>query len=95
MPEQTPTTSTATTHLKALSRLLPLWPQELADTSIAGRRRRIALLRRALRAERRRGLAGHWTYDLSRHAGLLACYRVEVAGLKDLEAGRLMEAHRH
>jgi hypothetical protein len=60
-----------------LMRLLPLWPHEVADQSPSGRRRNLALLRRALRAERKRGLAGHWTYDLSRHAQLLALYRAE------------------
>jgi hypothetical protein len=62
-------------------RLLPLWPHEVADQSPSGRRRIVALLRRALRAERRRGLAGHWTYDLSRHAQLLALYRAECENL--------------
>lgn len=65
-------------HLAALARLLPLWPHELSDMSAAGRLRRLALLRKALRAERRRGLAGHWTYDLGRHSALLACYRREA-----------------
>lgn len=69
-----------------LARLLPLWPHELADTSLAGRRRRVALLRRALRAERQRGIAGHWTYDLGRHWALLRCYRAEVAALAAAEA---------
>lgn len=67
------------TRTADLIRLLPLWPQEAADRSPAGRRRILELLRRALRAERRRGQAGHWTYDLSRHAQLLALYRTECA----------------
>jgi hypothetical protein len=62
-------------------RLLPLWPHEIGDRSLAGRRRVVALLRRALRAERKRGLAGHWTYDLSRHAQLIALYHAERADL--------------
>lgn len=66
-------------HIAALARLLPLWPHELADTTPAGRDRRLALLRKALRAERRRGLAGHWTYDLGRHSALLRCYKQEAA----------------
>jgi hypothetical protein len=66
----------------ALTRLLPLWPHEVSDCSATGRRRVVALLRRALRAERKRGLAGHWTYDLSRHAQLLALYRAECESLK-------------
>jgi hypothetical protein len=39
----------------------------------------LARLRKALRAERRRGLAGHWTYDLARHVELLRVYRLELA----------------
>lgn len=36
-------------------------------------------MRRALRLERQRGRAGHWAYDLARHAQLLRAYRSEVA----------------
>jgi hypothetical protein len=67
----------------ALGRLLPLWPHELADESPQGRLRVVARLRRALRAERRRGLAGHWTYDLARHVELLRLYRAEAAALSE------------
>lgn len=35
----------------------------------------IAEWRCALRFDRKRGLTGHWTYDPSRHARKLACYR--------------------
>ena len=66
-------------HLAGLARLLPLWPHELNDMTPAGREKRIGLLRKALRAERRRGLAGHWTYDLGRHSALLRCYKCEIA----------------
>jgi hypothetical protein len=62
-----------------LPRILPLWPHELADESLEGRRHIVRKLRRALRAERRRGVAGHWTYDLARHAELLRIYRLELA----------------
>jgi hypothetical protein len=41
-------------------------------------------LRSALRAERRRALSGHWSYDLNRHLGLLSAYKGEMA-----ELGRL------
>ncbi len=60
-----------------LSRVLALWPHELDDQSAEGRRRVVARLARALRAERRRGIAGHWTYDLARHMELLRLYRLE------------------
>jgi len=64
-----------------LPRILPLWPRELDDQSAAGRRRIVAKLARALRAERRRGVAGHWTYDLARHVELLRVYRLELAAV--------------
>jgi hypothetical protein len=41
--------------------------------------RLLARLRCALRRERQRGLSGHWTYDLARHAQLLRAYRADVA----------------
>lgn len=62
-----------------LPRILPLWPYELDDETPEGRRRIVCKLRRALRAERRRGVSGHWTYDLARHAELLRIYRLELA----------------
>lgn len=68
-----------------LPRLIALWPHELADESLAGRRRILAKLRRALRAERRRGLAAHWSYDLNRHLGLLSAYKGELAALTRIE----------
>jgi hypothetical protein len=74
-----------------LARVLPLWPHELEDDSHAGRLRIIGKLRRALRAERRRGIAGHWTYDLARHAEILRIYRIELAasGLRRTKDGDL------
>jgi hypothetical protein len=65
----------------ALSRVLGLWPQEIDDESPAARQRILAKLRRALRHERQRGLAGRWTYDLARHAELLNIYREELQAL--------------
>lgn len=64
-----------------LPRLLPLWPHELQDLTEEGRRRVLARLRRALRTERRRARANHWSYDLNRHLGLLSAYKAELAGL--------------
>lgn len=72
-----------------LPKLTPLWPAEIADRSVAGRARLLARLRRALRDERRRGLAGHWTYDLARHAQLAAAYRAETAELARLLGARM------
>jgi hypothetical protein len=66
--------------------VLPLWTHEVDDLSPAGRRTIIGKLRQALRAERRRGIAGHWTYDLARHAELVRLYRLELAasGMHDV-----------
>ncbi len=64
-----------------LPKLIALWPHELEDHSQEGTLRVLAKLRRALRAERRRGLAGHWSYDLNRHLGLLSAYKGELARL--------------
>jgi hypothetical protein len=71
-------------RLTELPRILPLWPAELADDSAQGRQLILAKLRRALRAERRRGIAGHWTYDLARHVELLRIYRLELARCQTL-----------
>ncbi|WP_453960670.1 hypothetical protein [Amorphus suaedae] len=54
---------------------------ERADLTPAGRRAVIARLERALRAERRRGISGHWTYDLNRHLALKQALASEHAGL--------------
>lgn len=66
---------------RELARLVPLWPSEIADTSREGRARLIAKLEQALKAERRRGRSGHWTYDLARHAALVRIWRRERAAL--------------
>jgi len=73
-------------RLTDLPKLTGLWPSELADTSHAGRQRLIAKLERALRQERMRGLAGHWTYDLARHSQLVAAYRQELRAFTEESA---------
>lgn len=60
-----------------LPRVLPVGAAELTDPSAEGRRRTLARLARALRAERNRGRAGHWTYDLNRHIALAQAYESE------------------
>ena len=50
-----------------LPRLIALWPQELEDQTSEGSLLILSKLRRALRAERRRALAGHWSYEPNRH----------------------------
>lgn len=62
-----------------LPRLLPVWPNEIAELTAEAHHRLIQRLRRALREERRRGLAGAWTYDLARHAKLYRALQAELA----------------
>lgn len=69
---------------KELARVLPLWPHEIEDDSRQTRARILGKLHSALRAERRRGIAGHWTYDLARHRELLRVWRLELAAAKRL-----------
>lgn len=58
-----------------LPRVLPgLQEGELAPEA---RRRTLARLARALRMERQRGRAGHWSYDLNRHIALAQAYESE------------------
>ena len=62
---------------RMLPRLIPVGPDELADDSREGR---LAILRRlttALRGERVRGRAGHWSYSLDRHIGLVQASAAE------------------
>lgn len=78
-----------------LPRLIALWPEDLADESEVGSERILERLRRALRAERRRGRSGHWSYDLNRHLGLIRAYKAELRHMQSLmpkpagRAGRL------
>lgn len=69
-----------------LPRLVALPPAELADDGIPAARRIVDRLGRALRAERRRGKAGHWTYDLNRHIGLMQALVAERRRLARLVA---------
>lgn len=61
-------------HLPAL---LALWPSELDDLSVTGTSDIIKQLQSALLAERRRGRARHWCYDLNRHLALISALKGE------------------
>ena len=71
-----------------LPKLLPLWPHEIEISNISEHARLLARMRRALRIERQRGIAGHWAYDLARHAQLLRAYRAETADYLQRAKGR-------
>jgi hypothetical protein len=64
-----------------LTRLIHASQSELADRSSGMVRSILARLARALRSERNRGRAGHWTYDLNRHIALRQAYEAEKARL--------------
>jgi hypothetical protein len=57
-------------RIEQLPRRIGLWPHEVEDCSEAASVRIVALLRKALRCERQRGIGGHWTYDVNRHMAL-------------------------
>jgi hypothetical protein len=65
-----------------LRRLIRATPGEVGSTDAATRRALLARLARALRGERNRGRAGHWTYDLNRHIALRQAYEAERALLR-------------
>lgn len=67
-----------------LPRLIGLWPHEVADVSEVATVRIVALLRKALRSERQRGIGGHWTYDINRHLALSVALREERERLRIL-----------
>ncbi len=76
-----------------LARLGGFWPAELADVTREGRARLVAKLENLLKAERRRGRAGHWAYDLAQHVELLRALRRERAILAALPA-KMTAAHK-
>ncbi|MCE1235067.1 MAG: hypothetical protein LWW93_01800 [Hyphomicrobiales bacterium] len=71
---------------RLLPRLTPLTPDELTDRSPSGRRHVLDRLTRALAAERRRGRAGHWSYSLARHVGLVEALAAERAAARPARA---------
>lgn len=78
--------SKARCNIDDLRHLLPLWPHELADRSLDGRKKLVAALDRALRRERRHGQAGHPAYDIERHASLSRLLKEERAALTALQS---------
>jgi hypothetical protein len=75
-----------------LVRLLPVGPDDLAGMEPQTTRRIVLKLARAIRNERARGSAGHWTYDLNRHVGLMQALKAEQERLATLARSRGSEA---
>lgn len=62
---------------RILPRLLPVGLADMEPDGVAVTLRICRMLARALRSERNRGRAGHWTYSLDRHMGLAQALRAE------------------
>ena len=60
-----------------LPRLMPIGPDEITGPEPETTRALLLKLARALRAQRRLGRSGHWSYDLDRHMGLAEAWRRE------------------
>jgi hypothetical protein len=71
-----------------LPRVLPVGPEDIEDCGEESGRRIVRRLAAALRAERTRGRAGHWTYDLNPHLALMQAYRAERRRLVQLAGAR-------
>jgi hypothetical protein len=69
---------------RMLVRLLPVGPDDMAGAEPQTTRRIVLKLARAIRIERARGRAGHWTYDLNRHVGLMQALKAEQERLAGL-----------
>lgn len=68
-------------RIRDLPRLLPFMDVAAYSGCPERSRELVALLERALRVERQRGIGGAWSYSIQRHALLLAAYRSEKAAL--------------
>jgi hypothetical protein len=66
---------------RMLPGLVGLWPRDLRGEEPEATRCIVRRLAAALRAERNRGRAGHWSYDLNRHIALHQAYAAERARL--------------
>lgn len=63
-----------------LRRVVPMHPRQTRT-----RARTLATLRSVLRAQKRRGRDGHWSYDYARHAGLIRLFDKMHAAAKRCE----------
>ena len=69
-----------------IPRLLPMVEADLSGPEPATTRAILLKLAGALRSERARGRAGHWTYDLNRHIALNQAHAAEKAHLAEIAA---------
>ncbi len=67
---------------KDLPRLIPLWPEELKDQTEIGTKKIIEKIYIALQVERRKAKTSHWSYNLTKHIGLLAALKAEQKNMR-------------
>lgn len=67
---------------KDLPRLIPLWPEELTDHTKVGTKKIIEKIYIALQVERRKAKTSHWSYNLTKHIGLLAALKAEQKNMQ-------------
>lgn len=58
-----------------VSRMMPLWPDELYTSSPNERELLLARIQRALEGDSQRGKINHWAYDYARHSALLSTFK--------------------
>ena len=68
----------------AIGAIIPGNEGDAGRCTVSASRRLLARLRRALREERQRGKAGHWSYDLNRHIALAEAHKTELSRLEAL-----------
>jgi len=86
--DDAPPVSFSNPRTRNLLQLVPLWPSEIDANEPGAATRVVAALERALRGERRRGRAGHWSYVMNRHVALARALRQERARLANLRRAR-------
>lgn len=69
-------------RLTNLIRLLPIPAAEIRENTRTTAKKIMSRLRSALRQERKRGRAGHWTYDLNRHIALYQALNTEIQRIR-------------
>ena len=65
-----------------------IWPDEIADRSVAGREHLIKRLKLVLCDLRQDGIMGHWSYSVRHHAAIVDLIKTEEAELAGMTGER-------
>ena len=68
---------------KDLPRLIPLWPDQVKDDTLGGIKKIIKKIDIALQSERRKAKTNHWSYNLTKHIGLLIAFKAEQKNMQE------------